>query len=224
MSDGKKSLLFGVILLIVANLIYLDIKLQLSAKSASTVNTAVPSLTEEKTISTTPSDCTGECLKKVEEATKSLTLRLDELDAQVNSLGKDGPLQGSNISKPGSTGQKIFYIPLGAASTTSRTMLDLPSTYTIIDTNSYGQIQAAYFEASLSIPTNNGSVNAQLFDETAKHLAWYSTITTSSQTPVLVTSQPIVLTPGAHTYGVQLQSTLGAQAVMDFARVRIVVQ
>lgn len=211
-----KTLLFALLLLIFANLIYLDIKLFFSPDAGFTTY----SLSDEEikpTIrpSSTDGSCPTACLTIVEQATASLSLAPPSIGG-AEPVAKTQPVYSSPI--------KEFYIPLGSGKTTSSNWQDILGTDTTINTASYGKISQAFFEVSIYIPTGNGRVFARLYNVTDDHPAWFAESSTESKQPVLLSSAPIALAEGNKVYRVQLSSTLGAEAVMDFARVKIVVE
>ena len=221
----KKSLAFAFGLLLLANVAYLDIKLFFSPKNVTT-SEAVP-LDNAK--STPPSPKPSDTLESAScpacSATNQATGSTTVNEGKSEKAGTGG-LPQIPQQQPIAVAPQVreYYIPLGTGTTTSQKWIDIAGTDTTINPSDYGRIKQAFFEANIYIPTGNGSVSARLFNVTAKHPAWFAEFTTNSSTSILLTSQPIVLDPGANLYRVQLQTTLAAQARMDSARVRIVVQ
>lgn len=197
------------LLFIAINLLILDIKIFSEKKdtAASIVDTQ-----------TTPKD------------SMNLKTTVEDKDEATNaaSLSNPTPVQQVIIqtSVPTSEGVQEFYVPLGSDTTSNTQYTTLPSTQSLIDTGSYGNITQAYFIGGLSNPTGNGFVQAQLYDVTNQHPVWGSTITLSSGVPgpQTIISNPITLDPGANQYAVQLMSTLGYPGYIDNAKVRILAQ
>ena len=117
-----------------------------------------------------------------------------------------------------------YYIPLGGGTTSQNTYQDLTTTDTLIDTSGYGNITSAYFVAGLSNPTQNGFVQAQLYNVTDKHPVWNSTITLNNSASGTITSNPITLDSGPKLYRIQLLSSLQYPGTIENAKIRIVTE
>ncbi len=114
------------------------------------------------------------------------------------------------------------YIPLGTGSTSKSSWEDITATETVVDPANYGTIKEAYFIASLRNPTQNGSVEAQLYNVTDKHPVWGSHVILNGPKEQTITSSKITLDAGNKLYRVQLKSTLSYQAFLDNAKIRII--
>lgn len=118
---------------------------------------------------------------------------------------------------------KEIYIPIGSGSTKSSVWQALTGVEVNIDTEKYGLIKESYFQASLRIPTANGEVHAKLVNETDKHDVWFSEVVHQGSTAGLKEAK-ITITPGVKLYRVYLKSTLEAEAVLDLARIKLIVE
>ncbi len=156
------------------------------------------------------SQCPLSCLNAISEATKS------------NSAigGTSQAVTAGSIVNQASTPRE-YYIPLGSGSTNNNTFKNLTATETVIDPGNYGTIKEAYFIASLSNPTRNGQVEAQLYNVTDNHPVWGSHIIMNGPASQTITSDKITLDNGSKLYRVQLKSTLSFDVSLDNAKVRI---
>lgn len=117
-----------------------------------------------------------------------------------------------------------YYIAFGSGETMSDQYEDIPGVAVYIDTTKYHSIRGVTFEASLRIPTANGTVYAQLFNATDGHPVWFSEVSTQANNSQLVISAPITLDSGNKLYKVQMKTTLKYQSILDQARVHIITQ
>lgn len=117
---------------------------------------------------------------------------------------------------------KEFYIPLGSGTTAKSDWEDLTATETVIDPANYGMIKEAYFIASLKNSTQNGQVEAQLYNVTDKHPVWNSQVIMNGPISQTITSPVITLDRGNKLYRVQLKSTLGYAVSLDNAKIKII--
>lgn len=117
-----------------------------------------------------------------------------------------------------------MYIPLGSSSTKATNWTDATGAEAYIDTNNFGVVKSAIFEASLRIPTANGKVSARLYNVTDQHPVWFSEVSTISSTGVLLNSNPITLDQGNRLYRVQLKTDLGYDSYLDFARIKLILR
>ena len=120
------------------------------------------------------------------------------------------------------TAQKEIFIPIGSGSTNSKSYVDLNGLEVTIDTNKYSAIESVVFEASIWVQDGNGKIYAQLYNASDKRPVWFSEISTSSATGVLVTSPKITLENGSRTYKIQAKTNLTSYAAhADNARLKI---
>ena len=186
----------GVLLLflIAVNLLILDIKVF-----------SPPSYTASTQIQITPSPTTR-------QQSQPTTIPITPTPTTYNS-------QPISISSP-----KEYFIPIGSGSTQKNTFDDLKTTDTFIDTTTYGTIKEAFFIAGLKNPTQNGFVEAQLYNVTDKHAVWGSNIKMEGPSSETITSGKISLDGGGKLYRIQLKSSLSASASIENAKIRIVTQ
>ena len=156
--------------------------------------------------------CPLSCLNAISEATKSSS----------SIGGTDRTVTDESFVRVSTS--REYYIPLGSGSTTNNNFKDLTATETVIDPSNYGTIKEAYFIASLSNPTRNGQVEAQLYNVTDNHPVWGSHIIMNGPVSQAITSDKITLDRGSKLYRVQLKSTLSFDVSLDNAKVRILTQ
>ena len=156
--------------------------------------------------------CPQSCLSVIKDATQS-TDRIGATDQELSALSQSQ----ATISKPSE-----YYIPLGSGNTTKSDWEDLTATETMIDPGNYRNIKEAYFIASLRNPTQNGQIEARLYDVTDGHMVWGSHVIMNGRESQTITSDKITLETGSKLYRVQLKSGMQYQAFLDNAKIRII--
>lgn len=202
--------------LITLNLFLLDLKVFSPENNikisdiTSVINPNPSPTTNPTTILSQNLVCPNTCLSAIQQATSSSRLGNNPL--------QEVPLQTASGQS------REFYIPLGSGSTAKSDWEDITATETVIDPANYGNIKEAYFIASLRNPTQNGQVEAQLYNVTDKHLVWGSHVILNGPKEQTITSAKITLDNGAKLYRAQLKSTLSFQAYLDNAKIRILTE
>jgi len=212
----QKILLFGFFSLFLVNLLILDFQIFIKKPKKNPENSTLRPLSIERKPSPFPSlmeikkgdTCPSACLQLISQATHSSFL----------------VSQPSPTLKPQGSIVKEIYVPLGSGSTDSTDWVELPGVESFIDTTKYPSIQSVIFEALLRIPTGNGRVYAKLYNITDKHDAWNSEVYLEGREARRVEANNVVLAPGNKLYRVMLKSTMGCQAFLDFARVKILLE
>lgn len=200
--------------LITFNLFILDLKVFTPSSAIQ-----LSDITSVSTVNPTPTNnpnailpqnllCPNSCLTAIQQATES---------SRVGSNSQ------STIANPQSTTiTRESYIPLGSGSTSKSDWEDLTATETILNPANYGRIKEAYFIASLTNPTQNGQIEAQLYNVTDKHLVWGSLVIMNGPPSQTITSDKIVLDTGTKLYRVQLKSSLQFPSSLNNAKIRII--
>lgn len=208
--------------LITLNLFLLDLKVfspsgSIQISDISVVATPNPS-PAGSTYAIQPQNliCPNSCISLIQQSTSS-----------ASRIGSTNQLPTTNNPFDSSQGKqpltsREFYVPLGSGSTAKSDWDDQTSTETVIDPANYGHIREAYFIASLRNPTQNGQVEAQLYNVTDKHLVWGSHVIMNGPSSQTITSDKITLDSGSKLYRVQLKSTLSFAATLDNAKLRII--
>lgn len=129
-----------------------------------------------------------------------------------------------NTSEKTLTEAKEIYVPLGSGSTKNVEWDDLITTDTLIDSSKYGSILEMYLIATLSNPTQNGQIDAQLVNVTDKHPVWFSQLVLNGPKKENLISPKIQLDPGTKLYRMQLKSSLGAEVLLENAKLRIIAE
>lgn len=163
---------------------------------------------------TTDLSCSNACLLAIQQAT--ISAKLD------SSLYQGHPLQMASEGVKSQPVSRETYIPLGTGSTSKSDWTDLTATETLINPASYGNVKEAYFIASLRNPTQNGQVEAQLYNATDKHPVWGSHVVMKGPVSQTISSGKITLDAGNKLYRVQIKSTLQFEAFLDNAKIRII--
>lgn len=125
-------------------------------------------------------------------------------------------------SAPARTVAKEYYIPFGTGNAWSTDWIDVPGVQAYIDGDAYGSIKNAVFEATMHVPTGNETAEIQLFNVTAGHPVWGSSIVfDGGTTSKFLTSKPITIESGSNLYKIQMKTQLSYPAYLDQARVHI---
>lgn len=119
------------------------------------------------------------------------------------------------------TSAKEFFVPLGSGTNYGLDWVDVTGVYAEIDTAQYGKIKQTILEVTATVPTGNQKIWMRLYDATAGHPVWYSEMTMEGTGPKLLTSSPLVIEEGKHTYQLQIKTQLKFPATISQARVRI---
>lgn len=152
--------------------------------------------------------CPAACLDIISEATAS-------------ALTPVTPIPKPATARPT---VKEFYVPLGTGSTTSTSWTELTGVESVIDMANYPRIKSIIFEASMRIPTANGRVYAKLYNVIDKHDVWYSEVYAEGSSGYRAESRKITLSSGRKLYRVMMKSTMGYEAILDSARIKILLE
>src|SRR3989344_93035 len=148
-------------------------------------------------------------------ATESLTLRVDAL------TGKSVEQTTSNTQNQP---VKEFYVPLGTGSTSSTSWVDLPGVEAYISPSNYGTIVEMYLEVAIRVPTGSGQVFARLKNVTDNNSLFESEVSYEGTAGKLFSSGKIPVPSQTRLYRMQLRSSLGAEVVLDNARIKLFVK
>jgi len=219
MDKGKLIQTFLIILgiLALANIVFLDIKVfKEEGKEIAEIFVSQPSSVPDKISSPSSSikkekeilSCPPSCLEKINEATKSLTL----------------PTPKTIIQKAPQSSVKEFYIPLGSGSSSSTSWEEIKNAEAYFDPQNYGKIQSITFEALMHIPTANGRVYARLYNVDNQTGLTETEVWIEGSTGIRVESASFNLPQAKKLYRVQLKTTMEYEAILDLARLKVVVQ
>lgn len=212
-----KAVFIVSIILIIANLVYIDI-LTFRNPKPTVVNKAIPTSTpavikSQESTQIIESLCPTSCISQIYEATSSFKLT----DAATTADTTPVPIQTNQVSSV-----KEFFIPFGSGSSSAGDWQDVFGLQASIDSTNYQQIKSVTFEASVRIPTGNEVAYVRLFNVTDKHPVWFSEVSLEGGTPKLLVSKPITLDTGSKVYQVQMKTSLKFQAILDQARLHII--
>lgn len=132
-------------------------------------------------------------------------------------------VQKQTVVEKQSVESKEYFIPLGNGKTASKEWSEIPGVEANINTFRYPKIKKVVFEVHLSIPTANGYTHAKLFNVTDKHDVWFSEVSMETNT-VTRKEAEITLEPGEKLYRVMMKSTLGYEAVLTNAKIKIITE
>lgn len=166
---------------------------------------------EMTTVSNAPQQeggCSQECLAAISAATEE---------------AKTPVAQPTQKTAAGST-VKEFYIPFGSGSTKSNEWIELPGVEAVIDSANFPGVKSIIMEAILRIPSANGRVYTKLYDVTNKHDVWFSEVWAEGSTNYRAESANINLSPGRNLYRLMMKSSMGYEAILDLARLKIVLR
>jgi len=213
LSKLKKIFLGIIAFLSLVNLLFLDIKFFLKKEEEKTLlpvsRIEEPFPLQQPANQPTEKICPVACLDEIYQATA---------DAR-----KVSPLPQREIEVSKSTA-KEFYIPLGSGSTRSNEWVELPGVEAVIDSANFPNVESIIFEATLRIPTANGRVYAKLYNVTDKHDVWFSEVWAEGDKSYRAESANIVFDPGRKVYRVMMKTTMGAEAILDLARLKIILK
>jgi hypothetical protein len=142
----------------------------------------------------------------------------DNLTPAAPTLSPEPTIQSTSLNTP-----KEFYIPLGSGKTMSRDFAELVGVEAVINTANYPRIKSVLFEVSMHLFPGNGRMTAKLFNITDRHDVWFSELSTD-EGQIVKKETPITLVNGEKLYRVMVQSTLGYEAIVDNARIRIITE
>lgn len=215
---------------IALNLLFLDIKVfsPESMVKVSEIASVISPLPSQYKFSNSDLYCPAGCINLIKEASSANKLNIGSpSDSQVNSSNTNQPFAEAQGKQPTTNNSQLttsheYYIPLGSGTTSKSDWEDLVATETIIDPSNYGSIKEAYFVASLRNPTQNGIVEAQVYNVTDKHPVWGSHVVMNGPASQTINSDKISLDSGTKLYRVQLKSSLQFQVYLDNAKIRII--
>lgn len=116
--------------------------------------------------------------------------------------------------------QMVNIVTLGGGITQSSDWEELPGTEIVLRGSDFPGTTRVYFEAIMHIPTGNGQMSAKLYNVTDKHDVWFSEVSAVGSQASRFEAQ-ISIEPEQKVYRVKVKSSLGYQAVLDTARMRI---
>jgi len=208
------------LLLIAINLLILDIKIfypgnflfsefttetQISKGDCPDSDRDCPRLNQN------PPECPLVCMDLINQATSSMKI----MQGTVPELG----------TVPNQTkSEKEYFIPLGTGQTSKNDWDNLISTETVINPQVYGSFKEAYFIVSLKNPTQNGSVEARLYNVTDNNVVYGSHLVMNGLLEQTINSAKFALPTASKLYRVQLKSTLGYAVSLENARLKLIAQ
>lgn len=207
------------LLLISINLVILDFKLfylpvrqagppaGLSGRgnflSQNTKSDSLPSIIPP----TLSNQCPSACLDLISQSTTS------------SNIGSPFPSDTALPSIPSPL--KEYFIPLGTGTTSKNDWENLVSTETVINPAVYGNIQETYLIVSLKNTTQNGQVEARLYNATDNYPIYGSHVIMTDKSEQTITSQKFALPANSKLFRIQLKSSLSFSVSLENARLKI---
>lgn len=196
--------------LITINLFILDLKVFTpSGVQVSDIATVAISPATSPSVFSSDSGCPASCINLINATSSSASEKTSTQTIQPKSSGLSA---------------KEYYIPLGSGTTQKSDWEDVAATETLIDPSNYPSIKEVYFVASVRNPTQNGQIEAQLYNVTDKNPVWNSHMIMKGPASQTIQSEKITLPTGTKLYRVQLKSSLQFQAFLDNAKIRIITE
>lgn len=225
MTTRNKVLMIALVISLAANVLFLDWMWFLDKEDKKVTSLDGAYEIEEKKYQTSGSfeidktqelDITSEINSLVREATASLTRDVIQLQQ------KEGVVETKVVPKSSPIVREV-YIPLGSSSTSSTDWTDIPGLEAYVVPQNVGIVQKMYFEASLRVPSGAGQGFVRLKNITDGISLFESEITHEGTVGKLISSANIPVPYTTKLYRVQMKSSLGAQVVIDTARIKLFV-
>ncbi|OIP57313.1 MAG: hypothetical protein COX79_01025 [Candidatus Levybacteria bacterium CG_4_10_14_0_2_um_filter_36_16] len=119
---------------------------------------------------------------------------------------------------------KDYFIPLGSGTNQSSDWVDVPGAQVAIDLGQYQNVKEVHFEASVTMPTSNGSVYVRLFNVTDKHPVWNSDVSGVGNSIYTLTSPAIIYDKSAKVYQVQMKTQMQVAANLTQSRIHVTLE
>jgi hypothetical protein len=226
----------GILIVVIGNLIYLDVRATLSVISPANViktspltSTVLP--TPVPSVSSTPDTQTPPCascpaqidmaMSMIQNIQKSLTVTPVPTKPPQVILITPAP-QPVATSSSSSAFVKDYYIPMGEGSGQASDWVDVSGVRATFDPSLYPPIKQVTLEFTGYTPTGNQVVNARLYNDTDAHEIPLSDLSWSGGAYQSFVTSPLSLDTGSKTYSVQLKTQLQYSSFIYAARLHIV--
>ncbi len=210
-----EKIVIAILLIFLLNLIFLNMRVFWPEKESTMISSLI-----EKEVVQEPAIVTSDSV--VAESDLCPEACLEMINQATASGFSQAPIETKTIIQQ--TGVKEIYIPLGSGSTESMEWVELVGIESVIDMANYPNVKEIIFEASLRIPTANGKMYAKLFNVTDKHDVWFSEVEAEGSSGYRAESAKITLSQGRKVYRVKIKSTMGYEAILDSARIKILLK
>lgn len=146
--------------------------------------------------------------------------------AAISVANKETKAPTAQPAQPTAVGlaAKEIYIPLGNGSTKSQEWAEIPGAEAVLDMANFPKIKSVIFEAFLQIPTGNGKAYAKLYNVSDKHDVWLSEVVIEGGGIQRMESKNISLDAGRKLYRVMMKTSMGYEAVLESARLKIILE
>lgn len=217
----------GILLLVVGNLVYLDIRTTERIIAPSIVQPIVQNSVLPTTMPTPPPVAvTPPCATCPAQINMAMSL-IQNIQAALSITPRPTPIPTitptpTPISTASGVIVKEYFIPMGIGYGQGADYTDVPGVQAIIDTTLYPSIRQVTLEFTGYTPTGNQIVNARLYDDTDSHAIPQSDVTWSGGGYQFFATPSLVLDTGKKTYSIQLKTQLQYASYVQDARLHIV--
>lgn len=210
-----KLLIILGITIIIANLVFINMKLFIKTEEAVVTPTNITNI-----VPSVDNNNLSEKLATLESKYIELNDSYQMILASLSALKMTNKTsQAKTVTK---TQSGVIYIPLGGGVSTVNQNWSYPGVaeayFNLVD---YPNAKKITWEGFFRITNSNGEANARLYDATNQVVIANSEIKVSSATYSLKSSAPLTLLKGNNLYQVQLRSTSGNEAFMENCRFKV---
>ncbi len=215
----------GILLLVVGNLVYLDIKITRKIISPPVISSVVQTpITQTTPIP--PSEIPSPCATCPAQLNVAMSL-IQNIQAALSITPKPTLFPtiiptATPISSSSGLLVKEYFVPMGLGYGQSADWTAVPGVQTTIDTSLYPPIKQVTLEFTGYTPTGNQVVYARLYNNTDSHAIPSSDITWSGGGYQSFATPALVLDSGKKTYAIQLKTQLQYVSYVQDARLHIV--
>lgn len=205
------------LLLVIANLVFIDFYIGSQRKIEPTAESLVPVVQPTAQPIQTTENCAS-CKTIVEkEVAKQILLLPSLADRRATSVPTPTPVPVSpNIPR-------ILYMPLvNTGSTVLTDWVDIPSSDFYFNLTDYPGAKSVQWETSLKSVNSPARVMVRLYDVTNNRGVDNSELETRSSTYALLQSSALTIWRGNNLYRVQLKSDNGTQTDLGMGRLKII--
>lgn len=203
--------------------IYFQLKQQIVDNQKRIDNQTQTETVPDLTVALSPmlsSSCPASCKDQIDQLKKYVTSITPGVIKEVERIVS----QPNNMSLVSSPAVKEYYIDFGNGTVDSTDWEDVPGLSKYINTNNYTNIQSVIFEASIRIPTGNGTVYVRLYNVTDGTAVDLSELSSEGSTSTLKQSKAINIAQGNKLYKVQMKNRMDYDVIVDSSRLKIMLQ
>jgi hypothetical protein len=149
--------------------------------------------------------------------------RIQNLEKEISKLKEIVATFSSSVnSSKQPLKRSPLYIPLGTIGETGdQSYIWIEASEAIINPNEYDGYSSMQLQVSLKLTEQIGVVSARVFNQTDQQPVSNSEVSSKATDYVLLTSSGFKLPPGQKTYRLQVSSSLGNNAYIQNARIKV---